>query len=175
MTFYHVSVFADLDASVALVLNFCFQTFQLNGVNGQSSKSSWGVKRNGKNRNERAAFKLHGQESGNHRETIKERKMARAHLTRSASRSNSPLQQSLNIVPQGDQVSRLLMCGCDNSREWDVVAYLFIVWMRARRWDRQSWHWWQRDEGIMEDTTNSLLACLFFLILILFLWNRWQC
>ncbi len=129
ITFYHVSVFADLVASVALVLNFCFQTFQLNGVNVQPSKSSWGVKRDGKTGNERAAFKLHGQESRNRRETVKEGRATRAHLTRlasrSRSRSNSPQQQSLDVVPLGEQVSRLLLiCGRDHSCTWYVVAFL---------------------------------------------------
>ncbi len=95
---------------------FLFKTFQLNEINGQTPKISWGVKRNGKNRNERAASKLHSQESSNHRETVQEGKVTRT-LTRSASRSNSPPRESFDIAQQGEQVSRLLMCGQNNAYE----------------------------------------------------------
>eukprot|EP01084_Bolivina_argentea_P029038 53916_1 len=121
------------------------QTFQLNEINGQTPKISWGVKRNGKNRNERAASKLHSQESSNHRETVKEGKVTRT-LTRSASCSNSPPRESFDIAQQGEQVA---MLNEDSEEQGWILA-------RVIRYNLETQEYECRDEDYDGDTSKPM-------------------
>ncbi len=110
--FCHCCFFVPLLLPVGLFLKlvlFFKKALQLNEIDDQTCKPSWGVKRNGKTRNERAASKLHSQGSSNHQEAVKEGKVTQKQ-TRSSSRSSSPPSDSLGIAQKRELVSRILTC-----------------------------------------------------------------